>query len=63
MYYIYIHYPSDNEKAIMPVRLIKNYAPKSDNDLPSELFQAYWRSETGEKEGYYEAKVLWLANK
>lgn len=62
MYYVYVHYPLDNEKAIMPQSLIKNCARKSDNDIPWELVQAYWPSETDDEE-YYEAKVLLLANK
>ncbi|KAG0429138.1 hypothetical protein HPB47_023928 [Ixodes persulcatus] len=61
MYYAYVHFPADNEKAIMPVCLIKDYDPKTETDIPSELVQAYWRSEAGLEEGYYEAKVVLLA--
>lgn len=63
MYYAYVHFPADNEKAIMPVCLIKGYNPKTETDIPSELVQAYWRSEAGLEEGYYEAKVVLLASK
>ncbi|XP_042149622.1 uncharacterized protein LOC121837852 [Ixodes scapularis] len=61
MFYAYVHYPADKEKAIMPVCLIKDYNPKTETDIPSESVQAYWRSEAGLEEGYYEAKVVLLA--
>uniref|UniRef100_A0A6B0VE03 BEN domain-containing protein n=1 Tax=Ixodes ricinus TaxID=34613 RepID=A0A6B0VE03_IXORI len=61
MYYAYVHFPADNEKAIMPVCLIKGYNPKTETDIPRESVQAYWRSEAGLEEGYYEAKVVLLA--
>ncbi|KAM7297964.1 uncharacterized protein ISCGN_023115 [Ixodes scapularis] len=61
MFYAYVHYPADKEKAIMPVCLIKDYNPKTETDIPSEPVQAYWRSEAGLEEGYYEAKVVLLA--
>lgn len=63
MFYAYVHYPADKEKAIMPVCLIKDYNPKTETDIPSEPVQAYWRSEAGLEEGYYEAKVVLLASK
>lgn len=62
MYYVYVRFPSDNEKAIMPVSLVKHYDPKSDTDIPTELVQAYWRSEIGNEEGYYEARIVLLAS-
>ncbi|XP_040070513.1 uncharacterized protein LOC115322675 [Ixodes scapularis] len=61
MFYAYVHYPADKENAIMPVCLIKDYNPKTETDIPSEPVQAYWRSEAGLEEGYYEAKVVLLA--
>ncbi|XP_029850702.1 uncharacterized protein LOC115309472 [Ixodes scapularis] len=61
MYYVYVRFPSDNEKAIMPVSLVKDYDPKSNTDIPTELVQAYWRSEIGTEEGYYDARVILVA--
>ncbi|KAM7299715.1 uncharacterized protein ISCGN_020281 [Ixodes scapularis] len=61
MYYVYVRFPSDNEKAIMPVSLVKDYDPKSNTDIPTELVQAYWRSEIGTEEGYYDARIILVA--
>ncbi|CAN7988867.1 unnamed protein product, partial [Ixodes hexagonus] len=61
MYYAYVRFPADNEAAILPVSMVKDYNPKSDTDIPRGTVQAYWRSTAGEEEGYYEAKVVLLA--
>ncbi|KAM7289663.1 uncharacterized protein ISCGN_029792 [Ixodes scapularis] len=55
--YVYVRYLLDNETAIMPVKFVKNFSPKSNKDLPTNPVQAYWRSEAY-GEAYYEATVL-----
>ncbi|EEC03751.1 hypothetical protein IscW_ISCW002025 [Ixodes scapularis] len=58
--YVYVRYLLDNETAIMPVKFVKNFSPKSIKDIPTNPVQAYWRSEAY-GEAYYEATVLLMA--
>lgn len=53
----------DNHRAIMPVSLIENFAPKCTSDIPQKVVSAYWCGSDGEEEGYYDANVVLLGGK
>ncbi|XP_077548082.1 uncharacterized protein LOC144160797 [Haemaphysalis longicornis] len=57
----YIKY-EDKLRAIVPVRLIKNFHPHDDTDFDStKRVQAFWTNEDGSVEGYYPGRVVALA--
>ncbi|XP_077551441.1 uncharacterized protein LOC144165195 isoform X3 [Haemaphysalis longicornis] len=57
----YIKY-EDKLRAIVPVRLIKNFHPYDDTDFDStKRVQAFWTNEDGSVEGYYPGRVVALA--
>lgn len=59
----YIKY-EDKLRAIVPVRLIKNFDPHDDTDFDSSRrVQAFWTNEDGSVEGYYPGRVVALAGK
>lgn len=60
-YYVYVRYIEDNKVAVMPTSLVKDFAPESPTDIPPGPVMAYWRSPQGTGEGFYSAKIVFLA--
>lgn len=59
----YVKY-DDNFKCILPVHLVKGFAPKGEEDFdPSKKIQAFWISEDRKVEGFYPGFVHALAGK
>ncbi|XP_077553206.1 uncharacterized protein LOC144167971 [Haemaphysalis longicornis] len=59
----YVKY-DDNFKCILPVHLVKGFAPKGEEDFdPSKKIQAFWISEDRKVEGFYPGFVHALAAK
>ncbi|XP_077531086.1 uncharacterized protein LOC144143157 [Haemaphysalis longicornis] len=58
----YVKY-DDNFKCILPVHLVKGFAPKGEEDFdPSKKIQAFWISEDRKVEGFYPGFVHALAD-
>ncbi|CAN7995648.1 unnamed protein product [Ixodes hexagonus] len=55
--YAFVKY-TDGGKLILPASLVKQFRPRDDKDVdPKKAFEAFWVSEKGEDEGFYEATV------
>lgn len=63
MYYALVEYLLDGVRAIVPVRLIKNFNPTSVKDIDKTIRPTFWQSEDGLIENYYDARVKELAGK
>lgn len=62
--FAHVRYEQDNERAIIPVSLIKDFNPKNAADFDRVLrVKAYWTGFKGEDEGYYPAFVNDMAGK
>ncbi|KAG0421235.1 hypothetical protein HPB47_002868 [Ixodes persulcatus] len=60
--FAHVRYVEDNIKAIVPATLIRHFNPKSVVDYDKgRQYEAYWRTATGDQEGYYAAFILQLA--
>lgn len=52
---------TDGGRLIVPVSLIKQFRPRDDEDVnPKQILEAFWISEKGEEEGFYDATVEML---
>lgn len=64
MMFAHVRYVEDNIKAIVPATLIRHFNPKTVVDYDKgRHYEAYWRTATGDQEGYYAAFILQLAGK
>ncbi|XP_077542050.1 uncharacterized protein LOC144154830 [Haemaphysalis longicornis] len=61
--YACVQYQQDQQRAVLPVTLIKDFNPKSVQDFRRQtVVQAYWISETGDCENFYPANVTALSD-
>ncbi|CAN7974558.1 unnamed protein product [Ixodes persulcatus] len=52
---------TDGGRLVMPVSMVKTFRPGDDQDCdPKQKLEAFWISEKGGEEGYYEATVEML---
>ncbi|XP_040076804.1 actin cytoskeleton-regulatory complex protein PAN1 isoform X2 [Ixodes scapularis] len=52
---------TDGGRLVMPISMIKKFRPRDDQDCnPKQKLEAFWISEKGGEEGYYEATVEML---
>ncbi|KAL1457365.1 hypothetical protein MTO96_043490 [Rhipicephalus appendiculatus] len=61
--YACVRYVQDDERAVLPVKLIKGFKAKCIGDLQKHReYSAYWVDEDGECENFYPATVTALAD-
>ncbi|XP_042147966.1 BEN domain-containing protein 5-like [Ixodes scapularis] len=52
---------TDGWQLILPTSLIRSFSPRNDEDFDAtRIYEAYWVSDCGDEEDYYDAHVLLL---
>lgn len=55
---------TDGWQLILPTSLIRSFSPRNDEDFDAtRIYEAYWVSDCGDEEDYYDAHVLLLGGK
>lgn len=64
MFYAYVRYLEDNERAVLPVSLIKRFKPCDAGDFDvREVYDAYWIDSEGNGENYFKARIEMVGGK